>query len=600
MKTDYYLKSISIKSFFFGILMLSSVPMSIHAQSLTVISPNGGETWTYGFAETVTWTGSGLGSQIAMEFSMNGGATWSYFGNAPSGPNGGSSQVSVPNIPTGNALMRVSDATNPTVSDESDAPFTVFVAPITIFVPNGDSFVFNGISMYTNWELTVSGISLLNAELSTDNGATFTPIAQNLEAAMYYAYLPISVAEPSDSCILRLSNAANPSQFGLSQLFSILPQPDYTITYPAAGDFLNTQTSYMITFTVENPFGQYCSAEYSIDGGNTWVYFNSGFIQGNSGSFEWITPDIDSDQCLIRIVDGFEPSISDTSDVFSVFAFPDAPICMVTVDSLNGFNTVVWEKPVTGMITDFLVCRETDEANIYEVIDTVSYESLSVSIDPNSNPAIRPYRYKLGFIDTLSRVFPASDYHQTIHLTISQGVGDAWNLIWTAYLGFDYSTYRILRKSDEGAYEQIATVSASFNSYTDFNAPPGYVSYIVEVVSQGGCDPAASRDSGYGSVYSNVASNSPVAVSELPEAGFSVFPNPAKDRINVTLDRDGSGPAYVTITDLSGRVLLETELDASKAGNPLIIVTNDIPDGMYILRVSTDKGLSAQKIMIRR
>ena len=600
MRKDNYSQLSTFKLFIFIVLFLSSSSMSLLAQTLTVQTPNGGETWTYGQGEIVTWTGNNLGSQIALDFSSNGGASWSYYGNAPSGPNGGSCTVSVPNIPTENALIRVSDAANPSISDESNAPFTVFVAPITIFVPNGDSFIFDDISMYTNWELTVSGISLLNAELSTDNGATFTTIAQNLVAGLYYTYLPISVAEPSDSCILRLSNAANPAQFGLSQLFSILPQPVYTITYPSAGDFLNTQTSYMITFTVENPFVQYCSAEYSIDGGYTWVYFNGGYIQGNSGSFEWITPETGSDECLIRITDGFEPTITDTSGVFSVFTFPDAPICMVTVDSLNGYNTVVWEKPVTGMITDFLVYRETDESNVYEVIDTVSYESLSISIDPSSNPAIRPYRYKLGYIDTLSRIFPASDFHQTIHLTISQGVGDAWNLIWTAYLGFDYSTYRILRKSNEGLYEQIATVSASFNTYTDFNAPTGDVSYIVEVVSPGGCDPDPSRDSGYGSVYSNVASNSPVAVSDLPETDFSVFPIPAKDRINVTLDQVGSGPAYLTITDLSGRRLLATEVHASKENNPVIIATNNIPDGIYILQVSSAEKVSSQKIVIRR
>lgn len=584
--------------FILGILLMVSASMSVQAQTLTVQSPNGGETWTYGQGEIITWTGSGLGSQIALDFSSNGGASWSYYGNAPSGPNGGSCTVSVPNIPTDNALIRVSDAANPSVSDESNAPFTVFVAPITIFVPNGDSFVFNGISMYTNWELTVSGITLLNAELSTDNGATFTTIAQNLVAGLYYAYLPVSVAEPSDSCILRLSNAANPAQYGHSQLFSIRPQPVYTITYPASGDFLNTQTSYMITFTVENPFVEYCSAEYSIDGGNTWVYFNSGFIQGNSGSFEWITPETDSDECLIRITDGFEPTITDTSDMFSVFPFPDAPICMVTVDSLNGFNTVVWEKPVTGMITDFLVYRETDESNVYEVIDTVSFDSVLVSVDPNSNPSIRPYRYKLGYIDTLSRIFPASNYHQTIHLTISQGVGDSWNLIWTPYLGFDYSTYRILRKSDEGFYEQIANVSASFNSYTDFNAPQGDVSYLVEVVSPGGCSPA-SRDLDYGSVYSNVASNGIVSVNENKGVDFTVYPIPADRQLNVSFGENITGMVRLTLTDLTGRVVYSESFDEVKTGKMQSICTIGLKEGIYMIRINSGEESAIRKLVIK-
>jgi hypothetical protein len=235
---------------------------------------------------------------------------------------------------------------------------------------------------------------------------------------------------------------------------------------------------------------------------------------------------------------------------------------------------------------------------VYEVIDTVNFDSLSVSIDPNSNPAIRPYRYKVGFIDTLARVFPPSDFHQTIHLTISQGAGDTWNLIWTAYAGFDYSSYRILRKSDAGSYQQIATVSASFNSYTDFSAPPGDVSYIVEVVSPG-CDPA-SRDSGYGSVYSNIASNSLVSVPESLVEGFKVFPNPAKDRIHLSFGQGGSGPISVRISDLSGRTVLEMEAGSVLTGMDMSISTTGMPNGMYILRGTSDERVSAHKIQIRR
>lgn len=598
MKTNLHPKSNNFRSFIFGIIMLTSITMSLNAQSLTVQSPNGGEVWTYGQGEIVTWTGDNLGSQIALDFSSNGGASWSYFGNAPSGPNGGSCTVSVPNIPTENAIIRVSDAANPSVSDESNAPFTVFVAPITIYVPNGDSFVFNDISMYTNWELTVSGISLLNAELSTDNGATFTTIAQNLEAGLYYSYLPVSVAEPSDSCILKLSNAANPLQYGLSQLFSILPQPKYTITYPAEGDFLNTQTSYMVNFTVENPFVEYCSAEYSIDGGNTWVYFNGVYIQGNSGSFEWVTPDADSDECLIRITDGFEPNISDTSDVFSVFPFPETPVCMVSVDSLTNFNVIIWEKPVSDMIADFLVYKETDEANVYEVIDTVGYEEITMVTDSGSNPAMRPYRYKIGFIDVENRLFPSGDYHQTIHLTINQGVNDAWNLIWTPYIGFDYSSYKIMRKTDSDDYEQIATVSASFSSFTDLTAPPGEVFYRIKIDHPFGCNPA-SREREYASVYSNVASNGIVSVSEKNEPDFTIYPIPADKQLNVSFGENIIGNARLILSDLTGRVVYSEEFRDVLPGQSETINILNFKEGIYLLHLSSGKNSVTRKIVIK-
>ncbi|MBK6962641.1 MAG: hypothetical protein IPH20_01565 [Bacteroidales bacterium] len=38
-------------------------------------------------------------------------------------------------------------------------------------------------------------------------------------------------------------------------------------------------------------------------------------------------------------------------------------------------------KPVSDLIADFLIYKETDEANVYEVIDTVSYEEVPMVTD---------------------------------------------------------------------------------------------------------------------------------------------------------------------------------------------------------------------------
>ena len=61
---------------------------------------------------------------------------------------------------------------------------------------------------------------------------------------------------------------------------------------------------------------------------------------------------------------------------------------MVSVDSLTNYNTIIWEKPVSNLIADFLVYKETDEANVFEVIDTVGYDEVPMVIDFGSNPAM--------------------------------------------------------------------------------------------------------------------------------------------------------------------------------------------------------------------
>ena len=251
------------------------------------------------------------------------------------------------------------------------------------------------------------------------------------------------------------------------------------------------------------------------------------------------------------------------------------------------------------MIADFLVYKETDDANVYEVIDTVGYEEVAMVTDYGSNPAMRPYRYKIGFIDYENRIFPASDYHQTIHLTINQGVNDSWNLIWTPYTGFDYSSYKIMRKTDSGNYEQIATVSASFSSYTDFNAPPGEVYYMIRIEHPDGCNPA-NRDGEYASVYSNVASNSIVSVSENKDLDFIIYPIPADKQLNVSFGENITGKARLIISDLTGRVVYSEAISDVRPGQVQPINSQGFKEGMYLLQVTSGENSATRKIVIKR
>jgi hypothetical protein len=232
------------------------------------------------------------------------------------------------------------------------------------------------------------------------------------------------------------------------------------------------------------------------------------------------------------------------------------------------------------------------------VIDTVGYEEIAMVTDSNSNPSMRPYRYKIGFIDTENRIFPAGDYHQTIHLTISQGINDTWNLIWTPYVGFDYSSYKIMRKTDAGNYEQISTVSASFSSYTDFNAPPGEVYYMIMIERPDGCNPAL-RDDEFASVYSNIATNSIVSVAEKKDLDFSIYPIPADEMINVTSGVTLSGPARLTISDLTGRIIYSQEYSNIRPGQVMVINTTGFRDGIYLLTLMNSGGKSTRKVLIK-
>ena len=597
MRTNKYNKSIAISFLILGNLLLSSLTMPVQAQSITLLSPNGGESWTAGFTMEVSWTGQDLGSTLRIEFSPDGGNEWLYLADVSSAPEGGAFPVIVPNYPGTNSLLKITDFANPAVRDSSDAPFTVVFLPIVMYQPATGSVVFANEPTYVNWYTNDTLISLLNAEISTDNGLTYAPVAQNLNAFMGYTYLVLSDT-PAETCILKLYNASDPSQFSLSTPFTISTVPVYTLTSPSGGEIVNVYSTLAISWNVENPFSEYCGLEYSTDNGENWVFINNGTSQGNSGSYLWATPNVNSTECVIRVRDLYAQTAMDTSQAFTIMPFPETQPCMVTVDSLTNFNVIIWEKPVSDLIAQFLVYKETDEANVYEVIDTVGYDEMAIATDASSNPDMRPYRYKIGFSDFENRLFPAGAYHQTIHLTINQGVNESWNLIWTPYIGFDYSSYKIMRKAGSGDYEQIASVSASFNSFTDLNAPPGEINYMIMIDHPDGCSPAA-RDGEYASVYSNVASNATVSVSENNNINFTVYPVPADKQVNISFGENISGNAIVAIRNLTGGVVYSETFNGIRSGQVQAIDSHFFKEGMYLLQVISGEKTTIRKIVVK-
>jgi len=143
MKSYLNIKSGKWKSLIPGLfILLTFMANSLPAQTLTVQSPNGGELWTYGQSETITWSGQNLGSTVKVEFSNDGGSNWYFMGNVPSGPNNGSATFGVPAFPTTNGLVKITDVGNTTVTDMSDEPFTIYIPPIVVYEPNPASVVF--------------------------------------------------------------------------------------------------------------------------------------------------------------------------------------------------------------------------------------------------------------------------------------------------------------------------------------------------------------------------------------------------------------------------------------------------------------------------
>src|SRR6185295_7439864 len=107
----------------------------------TVVTPNGGENWQGCSSQTITWNRGGTINNAKIEYSLDGGTTWitivaSY--NAGGGTSCSYVWGTVPNTPSTNCKIRITDVSVPTATDVSNFPFTISQnTAIIVNTPNG-------------------------------------------------------------------------------------------------------------------------------------------------------------------------------------------------------------------------------------------------------------------------------------------------------------------------------------------------------------------------------------------------------------------------------------------------------------------------------
>jgi len=98
------------------------IPGDTVSASVTVTSPNGGESWAGGSTQSITWTASGV-TNVKLEYTLDG-STWSVI-TSSTAASAGSYSWTVPSSATTTARVRVSDAANAAITDTSNAAFTI-------------------------------------------------------------------------------------------------------------------------------------------------------------------------------------------------------------------------------------------------------------------------------------------------------------------------------------------------------------------------------------------------------------------------------------------------------------------------------------------
>lgn len=105
-----------------GVIKDFLIPSDSVSSSVTVTSPNGGESWTTSSARTITWTSSNV-ANVRVEYTLNG-STWTTLSSSTSA-SAGSLSWTLPATASTTARVRVTDTSDSSITDTSNSTFSI-------------------------------------------------------------------------------------------------------------------------------------------------------------------------------------------------------------------------------------------------------------------------------------------------------------------------------------------------------------------------------------------------------------------------------------------------------------------------------------------
>ncbi len=169
---------------------------------LLVTRPAGGERWTIGSQEQVTWDTKNTSGIVTISLSRDGGSSWESV--ADSVVDNGSYTWTVTGPASQKCYIVVADIDG-TPSDRCDQTFAIVERPaITVTNPNGQETWEVGSDVPIEWSATNIGQTVM-IELSRDNGSsweTLTKEAENTESWIWNVTEPISIM-----CLVRIADS---------------------------------------------------------------------------------------------------------------------------------------------------------------------------------------------------------------------------------------------------------------------------------------------------------------------------------------------------------------------------------------------------------
>ncbi|MCB1060012.1 MAG: T9SS type A sorting domain-containing protein [Calditrichaeota bacterium] len=444
------------------------------APSLTVQSPNGGESWSTGVANTITWGTGGLGGNVAIEINRAY-PTGSWETIAGSTSNDGSYSWTVLGPATTTARVRVRHLTETTVADTSNANFTIATPSITVISPNGGEDWTVGSQHTIRW--TKSGnVGNVQVRIKRDfpNGV-WEYIT--LTSDTFYNWTVTSPTETN--CRIYVYQDGNTSVSDTSNSDFTISGPWLTVDQPNGNEILTPGQSYTIRWTKHN-FSGPCRVEINKSYPSaTWTTLAASVAPD---SLVWNVDQVGSTTARIRVTSTDYSTASDTSNANFAISYP-----FLQVTSPN--TAVTWLTGTTQTIS-WSASNIVGNYNIYvnRSYSTGEWELLAINIAgsswqwvvsgaTSSAARIRVIPVNLpSYYDDSNTNFTIGDGAPGITVTAPNGgetwqVGTSQTITWSRNFADGAATISINRNYPSGTWETISSSNTGNSQGWTVTAP---------------------------------------------------------------------------------------------------------------------------------
>jgi hypothetical protein len=527
--------------------------------AITVASPNGGEIWEGGSIENITWNSVGTSGSVKIEYSVNNGVSWSNIHTST--PDDGTESWIIPDTPTTQALLRISDSDGNGPVDTSDAVFSITPTPvITVTSPNGGEIWAGGTLENITWSsANISGV--VKIEYSTNNGASWSDIiASTTDDGTEPWIIPNT---PTTQALLRIRDSDGNGPVDTSDaVFTITPTPVLTVTSPNGGESWEGGTVQNITWSSVNISGM-VNIEYSVNNGVSWSNILTNTT--DDGTEPWIIPDTPTTQALLRISDSDGNGPVDTSD--AVFTITPTPV--LTVTSPNGAES--WEVGSSQNITWNSMHTSGTVKIEYSADNGASWSDINVS-----TPDTGSYQWTVPndiTANALVRVSDLDDYPTDISDALFNIVAVPTLTIITPNGG----------ESWEGGTVQNITwssVNTSGAVKLEYSADNGASwSDIIASTPDTGSYPWTIPDTSTGNALVTISDTDGNGPADTSDVVFTITPTPVLTIISPNGGESWEGGSIENITwsslNSSGNVKIEYSADNGTGWSEMLAITPD-------------------------